>query len=73
MDSFDGFSCSDVTQFSAGMNVGITLDSFEMNFAGEFMSSFVDNVTYSGIHRLLQLLIMIENVLTMSSTLRIRV
>ena len=67
MDGFDDFSCSDVTRFSAGMNVGITLDNLEENFAGEFMSRFADNVADSGIPRLLRLLMMIENV---SSTLR---
>ena len=52
------------------MNVGITLDSFEITFAGEFMSRYADYVTDSGIYRLLQLLLMIENVFTMSSTMR---
>ena len=56
-----------VPQFSAAIEFGTSVDSFDIYFAGDFMSRFADNVADSGIPRLLRLLMMIG---TVSSTLR---
>ena len=54
----------DVAQFSAAIYVSMTLDSFDIFFAGEFMSRFADIGTDTSLPRLLKLL-MVEHVFTM--------
>ena len=59
----------DVPQFSAAIDFGMSLDSFDIFFLGEFMSRIADKGTDSSFLRLLTLL-RIENVFTMSRRAR---
>ena len=59
-----------VAQFSAAIDRGLALDTFDVVFSGEFMSHFADNGTDSGSLRLLKLLRMEKNVFTMSRRAR---
>ena len=59
----------DVPQFSAAVDFGMSLDSSDIFFLGEFMFRLADKGTDSGFLRLLTLL-RIENVLTMSRRAR---
>ena len=58
-----------VARFSAAIDIGLTLDNFDIVFSGEFMSFFADNGTDSSFLRLLKLM-RIENVFTMSRRAR---
>jgi len=59
----------DVPQFSAAIDFGMSLDSSDIFFSGEFMFRLADTGTDSGFLRLLTLL-EIENLLTMSRRAR---
>ena len=59
----------DVPQFSAAIDFGMSLDSFDIFFLGEFTSRLADNGTDSSFLRLLKLL-RTENVFIMSRRAR---